>query len=559
MIRSFKLLNKNQKINFFFVGLLAIFSSYLEVIGISVISIYVAALLGEISFIEKLPFNISQYFNFDIKNSSQIILISAILILIFFIKNLIIGIIFYVTALFNNNIRVYNANNLFKEYLNTSYAFYLENNPAQILRNLTKELRDACNFFVYFLALLKEIFFVITIFITFTFIYGFKTIIFISFLILLCSIFIFIFRNKIKKISSKSIEIRGKVIQLINESIGLIKQIILRGNSDYYTKIYTENYKKESIMEVKLSFINHLPKLIIEFFGILFVTIFIGFLVINFGTNFNSSIPLISFVVLASIKLLPSFFNITTSLTTIRSKIVSIDLILNLKKTLKPRKNIDEKINNNFLLDKIEFKDVDFQYKNTNEKILKNLNFTIEKNKTLGIFGASGSGKSTLINLIMGIFDPLNGKILINNEEFLLNKINFQKSIGYVSQDIYLADDTLNKNIAFGVEEKKINLHRVNEVCKQTNLEDFLRYHGNSNKTLGYMANRVSGGQMQRLSLARALYHNPQLLVLDEFTSNLDKITEEKILNEISNIRITKVIISHNENIKKYCDQIIKL
>ena len=312
-----------------------------------------------------------------------------------------------------------------------------------------------------------------TIFITFTFIYGLKTIIVISFLILLCSIFIFIFKNKIKKISSKSIEIRGKVIQLINESIGLIKQIILRGNSDYYTKIFTENYKKESIMEVKLSFINHLPKLIIEFFGILFVTIFIGFLVIKFGTNFNSSIPQISFIVLAVIKLLPSFFYITTSLATIRSKIVSIDLILNLKKMLKPRKNIDEKINKNFLLNNIEFKNIDFQYKNTNEKILKNLNFTIKKNETLGIFGMSGSGKSTLVNLIMGIFDPLNGKILINNEDYSLNKINFQKSIGYVSQDIYLADDTLNKNIAFGVEEKKIDIQKINEVCKQTNLEDF--------------------------------------------------------------------------------------
>tara|TARA_B100000902_G_scaffold389197_2_gene435961 strand:+ start:5266 stop:6945 length:1680 start_codon:yes stop_codon:yes gene_type:complete len=559
MIRSFKLLNQNQKVTFFFIAFLAIFSSYLEVIGISVISIYVAALLGEISFIEKLPFNINQFFDFNIKTPNQILTLSGILILIFFIKNLFIGIIFYITALFNNNVRVSNANKLFKEYLNTGYTFYLENNPAQILRNLTKELRDACNFFVYFIALLKEIFFVITIFISFIFIYGFKTIIFISFLILLSAIFILIFRNKVKKISSKSIEIRGKVIQLINESIGLIKQIILRGNTDYYSKLYTENYKKESIMEVNLSFINHLPKLIIEFFGILFVTIFIAFLVIKFGTTFNSSIPLISFVVLASIKLLPSFFNITTSLTTIKSKIVSVDLILNTKKKLKPRDNIHEKIDKDFSLEKIEFKNIDFQYKNTNEKILKNLSFVVNKNETLGIFGISGSGKSTLVNLMMGIFDPLNGQILINNKELLSNKINLQKSIGYVSQDIYLADDSLNKNIAFGVEEKNIDIKRIHEVCKQTNLENFLRDHQNSKKTLGYMANRISGGQMQRLSLARALYHNPQLLVLDEFTSNLDKITEEKILNEISGIKITKVIISHNEKIKKYCDQIIKL
>jgi ABC-type multidrug transport system fused ATPase/permease subunit len=261
--------------------------------------------------------------------------------------------------------------------------------------------------------------------------------------------------------------------------------------------------------------------------------------------------------------------------------IPSINKILNSLQTIKYSKPIIESINQEFKYFKtlnispinfkkykhaftntFQLKNITFKYSENTGEILKNISLSIPKGSIIGLIGLSGSGKTTLIDIILGLHKPNSGLILIDNNEINYQNREFNKLIGYVPQAVYLLDDTILKNIAFGFEENEIDYNLLNQSIKLSELDLFINELNDGIDTvIGENGSRLSGGQRQRIGIARALYNNPEILIFDEATSALDKNTEDKILKTIYKYRgdRTIIFITHNESTLKYCDQTYKL
>jgi ATP-binding cassette subfamily C protein len=272
-------------------------------------------------------------------------------------------------------------------------------------------------------------------------------------------------------------------------------------------------------------------------------------------------IPLMTLLAVSTVRLIPTFGAIAMSLTIIRVKTPSLDFI---------SKEISELENTNIILNQenekeikffknIHVKKVNFKYPNTNACSIIDCNLSINSGKKSGFIGNSGAGKSTFVNLLLGLLKPTEGKILIDGKDISENLRNWQSQIGYVSQDIYLLDDTIRNNIAFGKSGTSINSEHLLNVIKTAQLENFVNSLSNGEETIiGNRGVRISGGQKQRIGIARALYNKPRVLIFDEATSSLDLENERKIMDKIyqSNKELTFIIISHRNNTVKNCDLI---
>ena len=197
-----------------------------------------------------------------------------------------------------------------------------------------------------------------------------------------------------------------------------------------------------------------------------------------------------------------------------------------------------------------------------NKEAVENISFKVKKNETIGILGPNGCGKTTTIAMILGLLKPSKGEILVDETNIEDNLQNWQKKIGYVSQDIFLSDDTIKKNIAFGLADKDIEKEKVNKAIVNSNIDSFINNLEKGIETsIGEFGDKISGGQRQRIAIARAFYNNPEVLILDEFTNSLDHITESKIIEEINNFKRKKtiIIIAHKISTLKNCDRVFRL
>jgi ABC-type bacteriocin/lantibiotic exporter with double-glycine peptidase domain len=271
----------------------------------------------------------------------------------------------------------------------------------------------------------------------------------------------------------------------------------------------------------------------------------------------------------ASYRFVPSISKIVQSIQNIQFNLACAknlkNEILNFNEISKIKKKIKMHENKNIFQSKIEFKNLSFSYDLNSIKentVLKNINFEIKKGECVGIVGNSGSGKSTLTDLLIGLQTPTTGEILVDSVNINRFINNWQKLLGCVPQEVFISDDSLKKNIAFGVSETNINDKKITKCLELSNLKDFSTTLENNLETIiGERGARLSGGQKQRIGIARAFYNNPEILIFDESTNSLDSETESKILSEIYNLKKEKtiIIISHKKNILKKCDYILAI
>ena len=281
----------------------------------------------------------------------------------------------------------------------------------------------------------------------------------------------------------------------------------------------------------------------------------------------DTILPMISLLAISSVRLIPALNVITSSLSTIRLRKYSINLVVDLIKeaNLLSEKEKSEEVykkdfsKNEIFSNNIKLKNISFNY-GTDEKIaVNNINIDIAKGKSVGLIGKSGSGKSTLVDIIIGLLEPSTGEILIDDKNIGTKKISWQKQLGYVPQEVYLLDDTIRNNITFGIEKEEIDEKLLSDVIEKSQLKNLINSLSNKLDTLiGDRGARLSGGEKQRIGIARALYNKPKVIVFDEATSSLDIYNENKILKEIYENKKDKtlIIISHRNNTVKYCDLI---
>jgi ABC-type multidrug transport system fused ATPase/permease subunit len=375
-------------------------------------------------------------------------------------------------------------------------------------------------------------------------------------------LFFYFIRKYLNRIGSKRFKSNELRFTTISEAFGAAKEVKVGGLEETYVKLFSKAAKNYALTQASSDVVSQLPRFILEiiaFGGILLIVLYI----ISQTGNFNNALPIISLYVFAGYRLMPALQSIYSSCTQLVFVGPSLNKLNDDLKSLKPfNENQDQGILS--LNNTITLKNVHYSYPNTSRTALKDVSFNIPAKTTVGLVGATGSGKTTMVDIILGLLEPQKGTLEIDGKVIKShNSRSWQKSIGYVPQHIFLADDTVAANIAFGVETKYINQESVEKVAKIANLHDFVieELSDQYQTTIGERGIRLSGGQRQRIGIARALYHNPQVLVLDEATSALDNQTEQAVMEAVNNLskNVTIILIAHRLNTVKNCDIIYKL
>jgi len=558
----FSLIEKKRFNIAFFIIFSSIILAFLELIGIAAIPIYLGFLLNPDIFLEKFTF--LNFINFKtLEKDSLLIYGSATIICFFVLKNFYSSLNIYLTEKMFMNVRIDTSIKLLKIYLIKNYDFFLNKNSSIIIRNVTNETSLAVSFINSSFQILKEVSVGLVLLSGMIIL---NPVIMLSILtILILSVYTFnlLTKDRIENMSILGRKFRGKLLKILSEMLNTIKIIKLRGNENFFSNQFEkENTKIEKIRFI-VNLMTKLPKHILEIFSVMAILSLMYYFVYFKSTSLEETLPIIAFFSLCFIRLLPTINSLSSNLPNLKSTHVSFDYINNELKNHHTNQNRQK--NNKieqFDFKEINFENVDFKYPSQNKLVLKDINLKISKNENISIIGESGSGKSTLIDLFMGLQTPNQGKILINGREINKNLNNWQNSIGYIPQSIYLQDETIEKNIAFGVPENEINKKRIQQVIKLAQLNEFVTQLTDKEYTIvGEKGARISGGQVQRIGIARALYFYPRILIFDEATSSLDNNTENKLLNEIEHLKdkYTIVTITHKSNVAKRSSKIYEI
>jgi ABC-type multidrug transport system fused ATPase/permease subunit len=348
----------------------------------------------------------------------------------------------------------------------------------------------------------------------------------------------------------------------ISEAFGAAKEVKVGGLEQIYIKRFSDPAESFAKINSSVAVISSLPRYFLE--AIAFGGILIIILYLMAKTNdFNNVLPIISLYVFAGYRLLPALQQVYASFTQLTFIGPAVDKLYDDVKNLKPiNSNQDQ---GTISLNKtITLKNVFYDYPNSSRTTIKGINLSIPAKTTVGLVGATGSGKTTTVDIILGLLEVQKGTLEVDGQ--IITKQNsraWQRSIGYVPQHIFLSDDTVAANIAFGIDPKNINQAAVEKASKIANLHEFVidELSEQYQTIIGERGIRLSGGQRQRIGIARALYHNPLVLILDEATSSLDNETEKAVMDAVNNLGkdITIILIAHRLNTVKNCDIIFKL
>ena len=454
---------------------------------------------------------------------------------------------------------------LLNSYLKKPYSFFFSHNSSILINNVIYESKNISLFIDKTIVILVEI--AILTGVGFFLLY-FNTLITI-FLALILIIFYFTFniltKNKIYNLGQVRLDSSYNQIKNLQQTFSAIKEIKLKSIESVFTNIFKININNFCDAAKIQGFFLELPKIFVEIifiFCILFLTLF--FNIFNYE-NINL-ISIFGLFAVAAFRTIPSVNRILNAKQTIKFLLPSLN---NLKDDLNNEK-ILMKINSgaNKMTKELSFKDsinlnnVSYKYPDTSREILTNISFSIKKNEYIGIVGKSGSGKSTLLDLIMGLITPDKGQILLDKNNINTNLKSWQKRIGYVPQSVFLIDDSIENNISFGMSGKSNDRYQIIDACKKAQIYDFISgLDAKFETNVGEKGIKLSGGQIQRLGIARALFPNPEVIIFDEATSSLDLRMEDEFLQalELLRGRVTLIFVSHRKSSLKYCNKIIDL
>jgi ABC-type multidrug transport system fused ATPase/permease subunit len=380
----------------------------------------------------------------------------------------------------------------------------------------------------------------------------------------------FFAKKALSQIGNSSLEDNEVKFKAINEALGVFKIAKLLHLEPYFISRFAKASKRFSKNQIKRMSITGLPPFLIETIAF---SIIIGacLFIISVNKNFADAIAVIGLYVFASYRLLPLIQQIYTNFSILRSFSPSVNYLNNelgygLNSVNNNLKHEDNKAEYPKAADGsfIEFQNVDFSYPNSKGQTISDLSFKITENITVGFLGETGSGKTTIVNLVLGLLLPDKGRVLIYGKPLSGEHLNaWQRSIGYVPQDIYLLDSSITCNIALGVDENEIDFARVRNAAFMAGIKDFIENEllNKYDTVIGERGVRLSGGQRQRIGIARALYHEPKLLVFDEATSALDYETEQSVMQAIAGLTHKKsiIIIAHRLTTLKNCDWVFRI
>ena len=501
---------------------------------------------------------------FGVENNQQFLFILGALVFFLLILSLAFKALTAYVQIRFVQMREYSiSKRLVEGYLNKPYSWFLSRHSADLGKNILSEVSEVINNGIQpLIELIAKGILVITL-ITLLAIVDLKLTLIVG-LTLGCAyiLIFFIIRNFLSQIGKKRLKNNQLRFTAVIEAFGAAKEVKVGGLEETYTKSFS-NYAQIYARTIAASqVLSQLPRYILEAISFGGILLIILFMMAQTG-NFNNSIPILSLYVFAGYRLMPALQLIYNSFVLLTVVGPSIDkLYIDLKDLKPPKKNQDQEI---LTFNKsITLKNIHYNYPNSSRTALKDINLIIPAKSTVGLIGTTGCGKTTTVDIILGLLKPQKGTLEVDGRVIKEQNLRaWQRSIGYVPQYIYLSDDTILANIAFGVESQDINQDMVKKVSKIANLHQFIvdELPKEYQTTIGERGVRLSGGQRQRIGIARALYHNPKVLILDEATSALDNKTEQAVMNAVNNLSksLTIIIIAHRLDTVKKCDKIFLL
>jgi len=450
------------------------------------------------------------------------------------------------------------SSRLFEKYINQNFNFFHGRNSSEFLRNITFGVDHVATYLMLALKLLLENLVLLAILGFLTYMNWLLTLAIVLTFFSLSAAYMLFFKDKLNTWGLLRQANLQKRIQFMQEGFEGVKSIKLLGREIFFFNKFKKHNLELSVISIKADFFKNIPRLLFELLGI--TAIIVVFFVLF--DNKKSSVEIIQMIAVyavASFRILPSVNRILQSLQSMKFNYPSLDKVYFEFKSFK-----NEKIN---LLKEFSFKKnilvniKNFKHSETSKFEMKDIRFTINKGQKIGIIGPSGSGKSSLIDIVTGILQPNDGDVFVDGISIFSNLRGWQNLIGFVPQKIFILDDTLKKNILFGLDEKNYSDEMIYKLIKKMNLEILLnRLPDGLNGKLGEKGLNLSGGEIQRIGICRALIYDPEILFLDEATSALDTFTETQILNELNYFKEKTIVsIAHRINTLRNCDKIYSI
>ena len=563
--KIFTILEKEKKKQFRILVILMFFSMLLETIGISSMIPLINYFTGESIL---LPYNIDLnniLANFGVSEKNILNFILIFIITIFLIKNIYLGLYSWLESKFAYKVRFDLGVRLFKNYLYSPYLFHLKNNSSNLIAKILQESAIYGAALINLSTLITEVLIVIGLVTFLLIIKPIETLAVIAIGFISSSIFYFGLKNTISRLGIKREKATKENIKSLQQGLGAIKDIIFYEVHKNFINIFTSKSNDVAEVGFKMHFLQKLPKMWFEIISILVMTFVIFFLSLT-KMETGSIIATSGIFLLVFIRVVPSINRILTALQNIKFSEASFDSLLNdLEASNSKQIKINQKkeISRKTKFEKeIKFNNVFFKYGKSDHPVLKNINLTIKKNEFVGIIGETGAGKSTFVDLLIGLIEPSEGEITVDGNNIREDIYSWTKNLGYVPQNFYLLDESIKNNIAFGYEENKISTTIVKNTIDKSQLTNFIKnLKDGLESRVGERGVKISGGEKQRIGIARALYNDPDILVFDEATSALDLNTEKKILETLIQFKKIKtiIIITHRNSSLNICDRVFKI
>ena len=557
-------LTKTEKKTFFYISLMSLFVSIIEVFNVALIFPFISISSDpqKIESNEKLK-NLYDFFEFNkVENFLFFIGISYFIFLI--ISQTFKAIVVYYQLKFIYKQEASISKRILESNLKQSYSWFLDKHSGELGKGILSEVTETIHYSLLpLINLISQTFLALILIILILMVDPFIALFSISFLIILNFVFFSRIKEWIKTKGDEKVIFNKSRFTTVVEAFGAIKEIKLNGLEKVYTTRFSKVANNFANTNSSIQIVSSFPRYVLEALTFGFLILFVLYSIGN-GLDLITALPSLSLFAFAALRLIPSFQQIFSSLSKIHFSQKGLDIIIKRlnedfinEKNLIPKKTLPFRKN-------ITLQNLKYKYPNSKKPSLYDINISISSGSKIGIVGSTGCGKTTLVDLILGLLTPLEGKIFVDNKLLDSNNIRYwQNSIGYIPQQIYLADKTIAENIAFGISLDKLDMDHVIKVSKTAQIHDFIsnEIENNYYSKVGERGVRLSGGQKQRIGIARALYQNPNLLILDEATSALDNVTERLVMDSIIKDydELTMILIAHRLNTVKECNSIYYL
>jgi ABC-type multidrug transport system fused ATPase/permease subunit len=452
------------------------------------------------------------------------------------------------------------AARLYSRYLRQPWTFHLQRNSAELIRNSTEEPVMFGSFLSALLPLMSESLVIAALSVVLIYVEPLGALVAIATLVGAAALFNWSVRGRVRSWGEARQHLQGGQVRHLQQGIAAAKEIKLAGRESHFERLFERYTRALGHTRQRQEYVSQLPRLWLEMVSITGIGALVVTLVIQ-DQSFASALPSLGLFAAAAFRLLPSITRLMGCVHTMRFRLPSIR-VLHEELHVLPQAVGSAVRRTRLHVDRIRLADVSFRYQGAAANVLSGVCLEIPAGAMVGFVGPSGAGKSTLVDIILGLLTPTSGVVEVNNHSIAGDLEAWQRSIGYVPQSIYLLDDTIRRNVAFGLEDSEIDDQAVWLALDQAQVAEFVRGlpHGLDTVT-GERGVRLSGGQRQRLGIARALYHKPDVLVLDEATSALDMATESGVMEAITSLHghKTLLIVAHRRTTLSQCDAVYHL